>query len=145
MFNVQFEIDPKVERPNTQISKEIISSVLKGEGKSEADILVIFTKDKILTDLKKKFFDKEHLTDVIAFRMNAYENNKIEGEIYISIPQVEKNAKEFDQSFSKELARIIIHGSLHLLNYDDKTTDEKNKMTEKENLYLEKCNWVGLF
>ena len=71
--------------------------------------------------------------------------DKIEGEIYISIPQVEKNAKEFGQSFSKELARIIIHGSLHLLNYDDKTTDEKNKMTEKENLYLEKCNCGGLF
>ena len=127
MINIQFEIDPKVESPNTQISKEIISSVLRGEGKSKADILVIFTIDKILTDLKKKFFDKEHLTDVIAFRMNAYEKNKVEGEIYISISQVKKNAKEFNQSFSKELARIIIHGSLHLLKYNPIKPDKKIK------------------
>ena len=76
--------------------------------------------------------------------MNEYEEEKVEGEIYISIPQVEKNAKEFDQSYPKELARIIIHGSLHLLNYDDDTPDSKIKMTEKENFYLNKTDWSNL-
>ena len=144
MINIQFEIDPKVERPNIKISREIISSILKEEGKSEADILVIYTIDQTLSDLKKIFFNKDHLTDVIAFRMNAYEEVKVEGEIYISIPQVKKNAKEYGQSFSKELARIIIHGSLHLLNYDDATLNEKIRMTEKEVYYLKECSWEGL-
>ena len=144
MINIQFEIDPKVERPNIKISREIISSILKEEGKSEADILVIYTIDQTLSDLKKIFFNKDHLTDVIAFRMNAYEEVKVEGEIYISIPQVKKNAKEYGQSFSKELARIIIHGSLHLLNYDDATSNEKIRMTEKEDYYLKECSWEGL-
>ena len=144
MINIQFEIDQQVESPNEKISKEIISSVLKGEGKSEANILVIFTIDQILIDLKKKFFNKDHLTDVIAFRMNAYEEVKVEGEIYISIPRVKKNAEEYGQSFSKELARIIIHGILHLLNYDDATSNEKIKMTEKEDYYLKECSWEGL-
>ena len=144
MINIQFEIDQQVVSPNVKISKEIISSVLKGEGKTVADILVIYTIDQILSDLKKNFFNKDHLTDVIAFRMNAYEEVKVEGEIYISIPRVKINAREYGQSFSKELARIIIHGSLHLLNYDDATSNEKIKMTEKEDYYLKECSWEGL-
>ena len=144
MINVQFEIDPNVDKPNTEISSELISRVITQEGVEAAEILVILTSDKILIDLKKKFFNKEHLTDVIAFRMNEYEEEKVEGEIYISIPQVEKNAKEYDESYSKELARIIIHGSLHLLNYDDATPDDKIKMTEKENFYLNKIDWNNL-
>ena len=144
MINVQFEIDPNVDKPNTEISSELISRVISTEGVEAADILVVLTTDKILINLKKKFFNKEHLTDVIAFRMNEYEEEKVEGEIYISIPQVEKNAKEFDQSYPKELARIIIHGSLHLLNYDDATPDDKIKMTEKENFYLNKTDWSNL-
>ena len=144
MINIQFEIDQQVVSPNVKISKEIISSVLKGEGKTVAEILVIYTIDQILSDLKKNFFNKDHLTDVIAFRMNAYEEVKVEGEIYISIPRVKINAREYGQSFSKELARIIIHGSLHLLNYDDATTNEKIRMTEKEDYYLKECSWEGL-
>lgn len=144
MINVQFEIDPNVDKPNTEISSELISRVISIEGVEAAEILVILTTDKILINLKKKFFNKEHLTDVIAFRMNEYEEEKVEGEIYISIPQVQKNAKEFDQSYPKELARIIIHGSLHLLNYNDDTPDSKIKMTEKENFYLNKTDWSNL-
>jgi probable rRNA maturation factor len=118
--------------------------VLMEERKTLAEILVIFTSDEILSDLKKEFFNKEHLTDVISFRMNNYNDDKVEGEIYISIPQVERNARKFDQSISRELARIIIHGSLHLLNYEDSTLDSKNAMTEKENYFLKKTNWKNL-
>ena len=144
MINIQYEIDPNIDTPSEKISTEIISSVLKEEGKTLAEILVIFTSDEILSDLKKEFFNKEHLTDVISFRMNDYIEEKVEGEIYISIPQVERNASKFDQSFSRELSRIIIHGSLHLLNYDDSTIDSKIKMTEKENYFLKKTNWKNL-
>ena len=144
MINIQFEIDPNIDAPSEIISSEIISSVLMEEGKSLAEILVIFTSDEILSDLKKEFFNKEHLTDVISFRMNDYIEEKVEGEIYISIPQVERNARKFDQSFSRELSRIIIHGSLHLLNYDDSTIDTKIKMTEKEDYFLKKTNWKNL-
>ena len=144
MINIQYEIDPNIDTPSEKISSEIISSVLMEEGKTLAEILVIFTSDEILSDLKKEFFNKEHLTDVISFRMNDYNEEKVEGEIYISIPQVERNARKFDQSFSRELSRIIIHGSLHLLNYDDSTIDSKITMTEKENYYLKKTNWKNL-
>ena len=144
MINIQYEIDSNIDAPSEKISTEIISSVLMEEGKTLAEILVIFTSDEILSDLKKEFFNKEHLTDVISFRLNDYNEEKVEGEIYISIPQVERNARKFDQSISRELARIIIHGSLHLLNYDDSTIDSKITMTEKENYFLKKTNWKNL-
>ena len=144
MINIQYEFDPNIDTPSEKISTEIISSVLMEEGKTLAEILVIFTSDEILSDLKKEFFNKEHLTDVISFRINDYNEEKVEGEIYISIPQVERNARKFNQSFSKELSRIIIHGSLHLLNYDDSTIDSKITMTEKENYFLKKTNWKNL-
>ena len=144
MINIQYEIDPNIDTPSEKISSEIISSVLMEEGKTLAEILVIFTSDEILSDLKKEFFNQEHLTDVISFRMNDYIEEKVEGEIYISIPQVERNARKFDQSFSRELSRIIIHGSLHLLNYDDSTIYSKIKMTEKEDYFLKKTNWKNL-
>ena len=144
MINIQYEIDPNIDTPSEKISTEIISSVLMEEGKTLAEILVIFTSDEILSDLKKEFFNKEHLTDVISFRINDYNEEKVEGEIYISIPQVERNARKFDQSISRELARIIIHGSLHLLNYDDSTIDSKITMTEKEDYFLKKTNWKNL-
>ena len=144
MINIKYEIDPNIDTPSEKISTEIISSVLMEEGKTLAEILVIFTSDEILSDLKKEFFNKEHLTDVISFRINDYNEEKVEGEIYISIPQVERNARKFDQSFSRELSRIIIHGSLHLLNYDDSTIDSKITMTEKEDYFLKKTNWKNL-
>ena len=76
MINVEFEIDPNVDMPNKKIASELIIAVFRSEKKNIADVLVIFTSDKTLTDLKKKFFNKEHLTDVIAFRMNDYEEEK---------------------------------------------------------------------
>ena len=84
MINIQYEIDPNIDTPSEKISSEIISSVLMEEGKTLAEILVIFTSDEILSDLKKEFFNQEHLTDVISFRMNDYIEEKVEGEIYIN-------------------------------------------------------------
>ena len=55
------------------------------------------------------------------------------------------NAKEYDEEVSKELARLIIHGTLHLLNYKDNTDDEKFIMTELENKYLKDFDWNKIF
>ena len=101
-----------------------------------------FGRDQIL-EVKKEFFNKEHFTDVIAFRLNEYSDIKVEGEVYISVPQVQRNAEEFKEPFAKELARVIIHGNLHLLDYKDATQKEKELMTEKEDHYLDSSNWKG--
>ena len=144
MINVQIETDQKLVKLKEKSILKLVSVVMKSEDIKTAEILLIFTTDNVLMELKKKYFNQEHYTDVIAFRLNDYNEDKIEGEIYISVPQVRKNAKQYNQAFNKELSRIIIHGSLHLLNYKDKTPQEKIKMTEKEDYFLNKINWENI-
>jgi len=144
MINVQIETDQKLVKLKEKSILKLVSVVMKSEDIKTAEILLIFTTDNVLMELKKKYFNQEHYTDVIAFRLNDYDEDKVEGEIYISVPQVSKNAKQYNQAFNKELSRIIIHGSLHLLNYKDKTPQEKIKMTEKEDYFLNKINWENI-
>ena len=144
MINVQIETDQKLVKLKEKSILKLVSVVMKSEYIKTAEILLIFTTDNILMELKKEYFNQEHYTDVIAFRLNDYNEDKVEGEIYISVPQVRENAKQYNQAFNKELSRIIIHGSLHLLNYKDKTPQEKIKMTEKEDYFLNKINWENI-
>ena len=144
MINVQIETDQKLAKFKEKHIFKLVSVVMKSENIKSAEILLIFTTDNILMELKKKYFNQEHYTDVIAFRLNDYNEDKVEGEIYISVPQVRENAKQYNQAFNKELSRIIIHGSLHLLNYKDKTPQEKIKMTEKDDYFLNKINWENI-
>ena len=144
MINVQIETDQKLVKLKEKSILKLVSVVMKSEDIKTAEILLIFTTDNVLMELKKKYFNQEHFTDVIAFRLNDYNEDKVEGEIYISVPQVRNNAKQYNQAFNKELSRIIIHGSLHLLNYKDKTPQEKIKMTEKEDYFLNKINWENI-
>ena len=144
MINVSVEIDPTLEGPDPKQSKKILSSVLETESVVHSKINLIFGDDKLLSNLKTKFFNFNHLTDVIAFRINDYSKAEVEGEIYISLARAFENAEKYGEPLSKELARFIIHGSLHLLDYRDEKEDEKNKMTVLEDKYLQQVEWDNL-
>ena len=144
MINVSVEIDPTLKGPDPKQSKKILVSVLETESVVDSKINVIFGDDKLLNSLKFEFFNYDHLTDVIAFRINDYNKPEIEGEIYISLARAIENAKKYGEPLSKELARLIIHGGLHLLDHRDKTDDEKNKMTALEDKYLQQVDWNNL-
>ena len=144
MIDVTIEIDPDYNAINKRVSTKILKSTLQKEQINKAKINLIFAKDKLLNNLKIEFFNKDHLTDVIAFRINDYSDEIVEGEIYISIERAMDNAKKYDQNKSKELARLIIHGTLHLLNYKDNTKDEKLIMTKLEDKYLNDFDWKNI-
>jgi len=145
MFNIDVELDPQFDGPKDSMVFSLLSHVMLSEGISQADLLLIFGDDDLLADLKKKFFGLNHYTDVIAFRLNEYDEKNVEGEIYISLPRAKENANKFNQSFYKELGRLIIHGGLHLLGYKDDTKKNKLEMKKKEDLYLEEVNWEKLY
>ena len=145
MININIESDPKFKNPNHSIMSSLISYVMDYEGIYEADLSYVFGNDKLLNNLKKQFFQKDHFTDVIAFRLNDYDEENVEGEVYISLPRAKANAKKFDQPYNKEIARLIIHGSLHLLGYKDSTKIDKTKMTKKEDIHLNNVNWNKLY
>ena len=83
----------------------------------DAELSYIFCDDIYLSNLKKQFFSEDHFTDVIAFRLNNYDELKVEGEVYISLPRAKENAKIYEAPYEEEVARLIIHGCLHLLGF----------------------------
>jgi len=144
MINVSVEIDPALEGPDPKQSIKVLRSILETESVVDSKINLIFSDDKLLSNLKIEFFNYDHLTDVIAFRINDYSKAEVEGEIYISLARAVENAEKYGEPLSKELARLIIHGGLHLLNRRDETEDEKNKMTALEDKYLQQVEWNNL-
>ena len=115
-------------------TKNWILLVIKKE-KSEVDFInFVFCSDSFLLSFNKKFLRHNTFTDIITFDYS--EKKKISGDVFISIPRVKENAKIFNSVFSEELHRVMIHGVLHLLGYNDKSKKEKLFIREKENFYL---------
>ena len=110
-------------------------NILNDKDQNTAYISIILTNDKKLLQLKNQYFQQDVLTDVITFNLEE-EGDPIDGEIYISLNQVSENAREFKQDTGRELNRVIIHGCLHLLGYDDQTPEGKKTMTRMEDHYL---------
>lgn len=102
---------------------------------TSGDINVIITTDETVRKINIQFFEHDYYTDVITFNYN--ERNVINGEIYISIDRVKLNANNYKVSLNQELKRVIFHGVLHLVGYDDKDEKEMNKMHKLENHWLQ--------
>ena len=145
MKEINIYSDPEYDTPNEKICKSSIGYVLSIEQIHFYEISVIFTSDVYVSDLKKKFFLKDQWTDVIAFPLHKNKKEKIEGEIYISMPTAKENADKFNQPYENELARLIIHGVLHLLDYSDQSYKEKQNMSQIEENILKEIRWKALF
>ena len=120
---------------NKSSIQSLLENILLDNKQNTGSINIIITDDDSLRLMKKEYFNQNLYTDVIAFNID---DDPFEGEIYISHDRIKDNAKKFNQSFEDELKRILIHGSLHLCGYDDKTPTEKLEMTSLEENYLEK-------
>ena len=145
MINITSVCDPSLISPDLKYIKALAKNILSENNIKDAELSYIFCDDNHLLNLKKKFFKQNHLTDVIAFRLNNYEEQKVEGEIYISLPRAKENAQIYEEPYGREVARLIIHGCLHLIGYLDKTKSQKKIMNEHENYFLNKINWLNLF
>ena len=115
---------------------KIINKIFLDQKSSFNKILVILSNKKLLNKLKEKYFKLNQYTDVIVFNLED-ENCLIDGEIYISIDDVYENAIEYNQTFDDEFKRVVSHGILHLLGFEDNTVDKKNIMKKLEDKYIE--------
>ena len=111
-----------------------IGRVLDIERKSLGEISYIFCSDTFLLEMNKKYLNHNYYTDVITFDYEV--DNKVSGDIFISIDRISENSTDFKTTFVNELQRIMIHGVLHLLGYKDKNEMDKRIMTAKEDYYL---------
>ena len=131
--------DIKLSIPNKKKLMEFIELIFKKERKNLDSINYVFCSDEFLLEINRQFLGRSYYTDVISFDLSEIKN-KIQAEIYISIPRVRENAKIFKTSFKSELYRVIFHGALHLCGYSDKTNYKIKKMRDLENRYLKKYN-----
>lgn len=119
----------------SDLFKQWLKEVVCKEKFSVGDIFYIFCDDDYLIEINKKFLNHDNYTDIITFSTSK-KNNIISGEIYISIERVKENSKNRNDTFISEVARVMVHGILHLMGYGDHAPDEKNEMRQKENNYL---------
>lgn len=122
---------PKIKR---RLTSGWIKNAIDFEGKFMGNISFIFCSDDYLLEVNRKFLQHDYFTDIITF--DYVEDNRISGDIFISVDRVKENAVMFSKTFENELNRILIHGILHLLGYKDKEIRDKVVMTEKEDFYL---------
>jgi probable rRNA maturation factor len=122
-------------RKSRQIIR-FIEKVIRSENYIPGDLYFIITNDKKVLKINKEFLKRDSKTDVIAF---DYSDKKIvNGEVYISINTVKRNANNYKVSLRKEIIRVMIHGTLHLCGYNDKRKREKEKMNKRENYWIDK-------
>lgn len=111
-----------------------VNRVLKGERRKAADVSVILIDSKECRKLNKQYLRHDYVTDVISFELQG--GKRLEGEIYVNLDRAKQQAKSYNVSFSNEVARLVIHGALHLAGYTDDTSAGRNEMRGLENRYL---------
>ena len=112
-----------------------ITSTIEHNFKNLQLINYIFTSDSYLLSISEEYLKHNTLTDIITFNQST-DQNLIEADIFISIERIKENSKKLNIPFKEELHRVMIHGVLHLLGFNDKSDPEKKEMRKKENHYL---------
>lgn len=115
--------------------KDWLINVISLEGKKVGEVIFVFCTDNYLLEVNQKFLQHDYFTDIITFPTSKIPEI-ISGEIYISVDRVYENAHIMKTLFGIELARVLVHGVMHLIGYNDQTADEISKMRFKEDKYL---------
>lgn len=118
----------------TLIRTWLLDAIL-AEGYQLEELNFILCSDEYLLTMNQQYLDHDTYTDVITFD-HSETLKMIAGDIFISIERIQENAREFKGPVFHELCRVMVHGTLHLLGYKDKSKKEKTLMTQKEDHYL---------
>jgi rRNA maturation RNase YbeY len=118
---------PKIKRRETS---RWIKQVISGYHKKLGNINYIFCSDDEILQINRQYLKHDYYTDIITF--DYTEEDVISGDLFISLDTVTSNAEQFKTTYLDELARVMIHGVLHLCGLNDKTTEEEKLMRLKE-------------
>ena len=123
-----------------RLNNSWLKLVAESEIKKLGNINIIFCSDNYILDVNVNYLGHDYFTDIITF--DYCEKDILSGDLFISIDTVRDNAEFYKTEFNDELNRVIVHGLLHLIGYDDHTPEEQKIMREKENYYLELRNHI---
>lgn len=134
MVRYFFEDTDFVFKPK-KINNLWLKTVAESEVKKIGQINIIFCSDNYILDINQKYLQHDYFTDIITF--DYCENDVLSGDLFISVDSVRENAIFYKTEFTDELNRVIVHGVLHLIGYDDHSDEDIKMMRSKENYYLE--------
>ena len=114
--------------------KQWLAQSIAHQGKELQELNFIFCSDAHLHEMNLQYLQHDDYTDVITF---PYDQEQVYGDVFISLERVAENAQNYGVSTLKELLRVMIHGTLHLMGYEDDNPEKKAEMTRLEDHYLE--------
>ena len=129
-----FTEDVKFNYKERRRTSKWLKLVAESEIRRLGDVSVIFCSDPYILDVNIKYLQHDYFTDIITF--DYCEGDVLSGDLFISIDSVRENAAFYKTEFEEELSRVIVHGVLHLIGYDDHTEEDKKEMRSNENYYL---------
>jgi rRNA maturation RNase YbeY len=116
----------------------IVQQLIMHYTKKTCSMSYVFVTDEYLHDMNKQYLNHDTYTDIITFDLSEENTEIILGDIYISIDRVKENAAKQSVTYHEELLRVILHGALHLSGFGDKTSEQKAKMRQLEELWMKK-------
>jgi len=125
----------KFQFKNRRLNNAWLKLVAESEIKKLGQINIIFCSDNYILDINQKYLQHDYFTDIITF--DYCEGNVMSGDLFISVDTVRENADFYKTDFEEELNRVMVHGLLHLIGYDDHSEEDQKTMRSKENYYLE--------
>lgn len=126
---------------NKKAVHSLISAITKEYSLSITSLSISFINSNELRDINKEYLNHDYETDVITFNYSRQKKN-IDGEILISFEEAKLNAKRYNVKLGQELKRLVIHGMLHLLHFDDKNEESKKIMKKEENKLINRFNFT---
>ena len=128
MIEFHFENDFQLEQKDKY--SDWLSRIIESEGYQLGSLDYVFCDDEYLWNINMQYLNHDTYTDIITFDYSA--GKMISGDIFISVERVDDNASDHGVSFENELLRVMCHGVLHLMGYNDKKEDEVVQMRSKE-------------
>ena len=126
--------DTKFAFKEKRLTSRWLKLVAESEIRRLGDISIIFCSDNYILDVNMKYLQHDYFTDIITF--DYCEGDRLNGDLFISVDSVRENAQFYGTEFENELNRVIVHGLLHLIGYDDHSKEDIAQMRAKENYYL---------
>ncbi len=127
---ISFQSNINFNLSNKRKVKTWIKNVVTKYGFKIGDVTILFTDDEYIKELNIKYLNHHYFTDILTFDYSS--GIVLNGDIVISIDTVRSNSILYSTSIDDELLRVIIHGFLHLLGFNDKSSEESRKMRELE-------------
>lgn len=124
-----------------ELLAKTVATVIEHEGFEPGEIVGIYCGDRLSQRINRSYLNHDYPTDTITF---CYEReSRIDGEFYICLDVIGRNARRFGVTFQDELLRVTIHSALHLVGYEDATSEERERMTTREDFYLRSVNTLS--